>query len=179
MTKFRGFDDASRIYAEHAVLIEAMRTSYRDHAARLIEALEEEMERVLQPTSLRTYRASGGSGGRYWWTGDLDHPERPHLWLQPEDATHVSPARLWLLVYAPVAASPEQRTALRDVDFGEGVVVNHPRRSGPLGDLTIALQREDPARDAAAHLARTLRVLSDTFDARGMVTSAPWRSRPA
>jgi hypothetical protein len=179
MSKFPGFDDASRLYAEHAVLLEAMKASYRGHAALFVEALEEEMDRLLQPTSLRAYRASGGSGGRYWWTGDLDHPERPHLWLQPEDPAHVSPTHLWLLVYAPGSASPEQRAALREVGFGEGVVVNHPRRSGPLCDLTIALGREDPVADAAPRIARAIRLLSDTFDAPGMVASAPWRSRPA
>ncbi|MEP7123902.1 MAG: hypothetical protein ABJE95_23440 [Byssovorax sp.] len=172
MTTFPGFDEASRVYAEHAPLLEAMRTSYRAHAALFVEALEEEMARLLQPISLCTYRASGGSGGRSWWTGDLDHAESPYLWLQPEDATHVSPTHLWLLLYAPAAASPAQRAALRDLDFGEGVVVNHPRRSGPLCDLTVALRPRDPVADAAPRLARALRLLSIPFDPPAMVASA-------
>jgi len=114
MTKFKGFAEASKLYASNAKIVDLMYEAMLDDIGEFLRAVTVELGPLVAPHQLQTTETSKD----YWyvWLGpDGQHKDNyPQLWLQKTDAVIIVPGSMKMVAIAPGAPKDSLKT-LADV----------------------------------------------------------------
>lgn len=95
------FDEPTKLYAEHAALVDAMRGAFKTGVGAFLEQIRHEAAALL-PEPLQQHDTGAY---RYWWTAptDAEKDSCAHLWFATNEPEIIAPGRIALTVVSPKA----------------------------------------------------------------------------